>query len=783
MSTTASKTGGNADLPQAISQGSDGRSRIQVVMTDGDGNPVSAGGGGGGGASGSVTAAGVNGTSAQAVQGITGGVPMPVTGSVTSASNITTKFREAFENYQPNTGGKWVQTMGPGEDIIAVDGNALSASYLVISKCPLTPGSVSMVETVDTFGMPIEMSAGISFSQRTLGQEFAVEIVDVDTPITPPADMAIASIQQTTTTLTITTAAPHGYYPGARVGIRDCLDSRVNYPSLVVATAPTPTTMTLTAGPGGTIPSLSAGPSTSGFLYARSALGYAQNGTSQIFESTNTSNASFYIRSESGDVLPSGTVNGNHSVTIAGLGRVQPVNTPRTYAFQPTSEFRLALQADRVQWYDSPVDSVAQATNRAMRTQVIPDPANTYKFRIRATNNKALTVPVGRIVTAVKTGSTTATITTDVPHGLTVADQIVVYGIRDQAAASFPNLTTATAVASIVSPTQFTVVIGTASTVTSYGGFVARVNGGNLGSALGYSAVIAQSAVLASGVLTLTGNTNWSGILIGDYINVHGCGNAVDGASLGVDGPWRVRDVATTTLVLEPIGSTVPPADFGATNCGGGVIKRTDMLVSFVRIFDFDRLRVESLPRPSGDIASSAPVVVQNTVPVSGSVTATVASTTVAGTVAVDSAIGNPVTIGLRASNANVAAMSAAGDNVGAIATMIGVQVTKPYALPEAGFNTTLALTTATATAIQAAAGAGIKRHLTAVQAINTGAAVVDLIILDGATERWRLPLPINVPVLIQFPTEIVTTANAAINANLSAAGTVRANFQGYTAP
>jgi hypothetical protein len=118
-----------------------------------------------------------------------------------------------------------------------------------------------------------------------------------------------------------------------------------------------------------------------------------------------------------------------------------------------------------------------------------------------------------------------------------------------------------------------------------------------------------------------------------------------------------------------------------------------------------------------------------------------------------------------------------------AIGTLIGVPITKPYAIPEAGWNTSLALTTTTAAAIQGAAGAGLKRHVTALQAINTGAAAVELIILDAATERWRLTLPINVPVAFQFPTEIVTTANAALNANLSAAGNVRANFQGYTAP
>ena len=698
------------------------------------------------------------------------------------ASNITTKFREAFENYDPVNGGKWSQTLGAG-DIIAVDGNAVAASYLVISKDPLTADSVSSVATVETFGMPIELSVGLSLSQRTLGQEFAVEIVDSGDPIVPREDLAISAIQQAVSVLSITTSAPHGYYPGARVGVRNCSDSRLNYPSLVVATVPSPTTMTLTAGPGGTIPSVTAGPFASGFLYMRSALGYAQNGASEIFENTTATNASFYIRSESGDVLPSGTVAGNHAVTIGTTAGVQAVAAARCYAWQPTTEFRLAMQADRCQWHDSAVDAITGTTNRATRTQVIPDPANTYRFRIRATNNKALTVPVGRIVSAVKSGATTATITTDVPHGLTVSDRVVVYGVRDQAGTAFQNLTAATNVASIVSPTVFTVPIGSAGTATSFGGFVARVNGGNLGSALGYSAVVAQSAVLTGGILTLTGNTTWASLAVGDYVNVHGCGNNIDGTSLGVDGAWRIRDVATTSLVLEPIGATIPPADFGATNCGGGIIKRTDLRVSFVRIFDFERLRVESLGRPNGDITGAAPVTVQNTVPVSGSVTATVASTSAAGTVAVDSPIGNPVTVGLRASNANVAAMSAAGDNVGALATMIGVQVTKPYGLPEAGFNANPLLTTTTPVVIQTAAGAGIKRHLTALQATNTGAAVVDLIILDGVTERWRLPLPVNVPVLIQFPTEIVTTANSALNANLSAAGTVRANFQGYTAP
>jgi hypothetical protein len=94
-----------------------------------------------------------------------------------------------------------------------------------------------------------------------------------------------------------------------------------------------------------------------------------------------------------------------------------------------------------------------------------------------------------------------------------------------------------------------------------------------------------------------------------------------------------------------------------------------------------------------------------------------------------------------------------------------------------------LALTTTTPVAIQAAAGAGIKRHMTSFWAINTGASIVDLIILDGATERHRYPLPPNVPVPCEFLTGIVVSTATALNAALSVAGTVRLNAHGYTAP
>jgi hypothetical protein len=61
-----------------ISPNGAGGHRPEFIPVDRDGNVIAAGGGGGGGPSGTVSNAGVNGAVAQAVQGINGGVPLPV---------------------------------------------------------------------------------------------------------------------------------------------------------------------------------------------------------------------------------------------------------------------------------------------------------------------------------------------------------------------------------------------------------------------------------------------------------------------------------------------------------------------------------------------------------------------------------------------------------------------------------------------------------------------------------------------------------------------------------
>jgi hypothetical protein len=137
---------------------------------------------------------------------------------------------------------------------------------------------------------------------------------------------------------------------------------------------------------------------------------------------------------------------------------------------------------------------------------------------------------------------------------------------------------------------------------------------------------------------------------------------------------------------------------------------------------------------------------------------------------------------GGRAVTANYAAV-ATGDTADYISTLVGAQIVKPYAIPEAEWSYTGALTTTSDVAAQTAAGAGLKRFPTWIQATNTGAAAVDVLLRDGTTTRLQITIPAGQSVDSALPTSIPLTANTALNVALSAVGTVRVNLLGYTAP
>jgi len=125
--------------------------------------------------------------------------------------------------------------------------------------------------------------------------------------------------------------------------------------------------------------------------------------------------------------------------------------------------------------------------------------------------------------------------------------------------------------------------------------------------------------------------------VIGDLVNL-AARHDTAGVDLLLDGSYRVRNIATTTLEVEPVGTAPTGANIALTNCGGAVIKRTDLRIHYMRVFAFDRNRVELVPRGTNDLASAAPVQMQGgtlgTVSTVSTVTTvtTVAAVTAAGT-------------------------------------------------------------------------------------------------------------------------------------------------------
>jgi hypothetical protein len=117
----------------------------------------------------------------------------------------------------------------------------------------------------------------------------------------------------------------------------------------------------------------------------------------------------------------------------------------------------------------------------------------------------------------------------------------------------------------------------------------------------------------------------------------------------------------------------------------------------------------------------------------------------------------------------------------------IGALVQKPYSIPEADWSYTgAAVTNTTDVVLAAAAGAGIRRYITAIQLKNTNATATEVVIKDGATVIWRLLLPANMATAdtIAFPSPLKSTANAALNfACITTGASVYVAAQGYTAP
>jgi hypothetical protein len=340
------------------------------------------------------------------------------------------------------------------------------------------------------------------------------------------------------------------------------------------------------------------------------------------------------LQSSGSNVRTSGANAGAHLTSNASTAPVFVNAGNGQFEIKPTSSFEIEVDKSSVGFLDYGIDSIsAQSTVRLLQETGVPEYYAGYTPLLRAITSKSTTRPVAKIVSAVKSGSTTATITTDVPHGLIAGKSVVdIIGCRDQT-----NFASAggIGVITVISPTVFTGTIGTAVTATTYGGQVAILNM-NV-QVIGRSNQAVQSlSIDANGIMSVVGSATWSGITVGEYVNLYGVRDNTTGADLGFDGAYVLIDLNGTTIklkaVLNPdgtntkngLGVNVTPAMpvTSSVNCGGSVIMRTTGRIHDLRLEErsYDAVKIWGQGESRTDLA--LPVTIQNTPSVSATLSA-----------------------------------------------------------------------------------------------------------------------------------------------------------------
>jgi hypothetical protein len=701
-----------------------------------------------------------------------------------------------YDNFDKVVAGDFVTITktSNGQAILALSGSpeTIGESAIVLDKPAPQPCALefegSIVRNRHQFA-----TAGL-FADLETGPELTLAPINITSIYQSTADNGVAynAVAGTIVTIVLETALPQPGQAGAVylsdwVHVDGLVDNRLNYPNLTVKFI-SADRKTITAGfsDEAALPSIAATITpvlgTAKLHFYNNSSG-AHDAATMRFTGTTDTSAALLTLFGGGDAQVSGTLIGDHRVTIGTTARVLPVSVNGEFELKATNRYRIECRPGDTAFYDRLIDGSGAWTNRAVRTGVKPGNASLLRPRMRLVRPPSMSRPVAKIVSVVKTGTTTATVTIDRPcaeAGLVTGNYITGKGVRD--ITNYPNLTTPAQI-TVTGANTFTLVWGGAVTATSWGGVIILANGGQ-----DVTVAVAQNVQAAvidsvTGWLTLTGNTTWTGTQAGDYAQLYGVRAETTGADVGVDGAWQVVSLTTTALVLKPIfdvfGARVSPniTTLASTNCGGAVLLRTTIRAHDMMFAQWTELQAMIDGAGTSRLDKAVPVNVLNTVPVS------LASINAAGTTAADAAVPNPVSIGGRSANTNPGAMSAAGDLNHLLMTMIGAIINKPYAIPEAEWTYSNVLTTTSDVAAQTAAGAGLRRHLTWIGATNTGASAVDLIVKDGANTRLQITIPAGGFVQFELPTGILSTANTALNVALSAAGTVRVNLLGYTAP
>lgn len=570
-----------------------------------------------------------------------------------------------------------VDTAG-GDFVTSVPG--LNGQPIVaVSASPLTTGESFVVNTNKTVAQPAAMEIAASFVRTGISFATAALFSNADYGPDPvPSPINIVSCYQSSavlgaaynatagTVMHITLATElagvgtnQGVFVGDWINITGLVDNRLNYPNACINyISPDRTIIAVGFSDEVALPSLAVATITPSLGTAKvnfyNNLSGARNGYGLRLTGTTATSLAVVSIFGGDDNQVSGTLLGDHRVaTLTTAPTYVAGQNWGQYEIRASTRFMLECTPSASVVMDKAEQTQASWTPRdTPRTSVKPGSESLMYPRFRLYKPISMSRPIAKIVSAAKTGTTTATVTTAAAHGLTTGNWVTVKGARD--VTNFAPLTVPVQV-TVLTSTTFTLVWGAAVTATTYGGSVVITNGGrDQPGIIGQTVSSVVSRVAAGGNwLDVTGNTTWAGVNLGDYVDLHGVRQDLNGNDLNLDGAWEVAHLSAAVMTLRPVfnifGTRVSPAlgTLGSTNCGGAVILRPTVRNHDLSVTSWPEVRVGVDGAGTTRLDKTLPVLINGgTLPVVTTVSTVTAVTAVTTVASITSAnLGIPLTV------------------------------------------------------------------------------------------------------------------------------------------
>ena len=574
----------------------------------------------------------------------------------------------------------WDLTGVQSADIVHVESDR-NQRVIALTTNPTSSTAFSEMRSLVAIDTPGEVSAHLSMSQRVRMDAGVLALVDRTTLTPVPGPWTISSISQAATTCTITLTAPFVGGLGTVIDITGVSDNRLNYQLAPVASiSEDRLTLTVTFTDCAAIPSITVGALSGGTLsHSPDPLGLAATGAGYVYNSSATMSATLLARSGGVTRLASAPS------ALAADPRSSTASTSRIaasggtgYATGAASEYLIEVVPGEVHMRDRTADSVSPYIARAQIQSAALAVSRQLTPVVALGGSAGMVRPQANVVSVTRS-TNVATFALDrgaIGAGFAVGQYPQVYGVRDQT--NFGNSSFSTAITAVSGNTV--TIAWTGTNATSYGGALALPAGG-----LTQQGLIGQTVQTvvrnADDSITLTGQSSWLGLVVDDIAWLVGVRDAVTGADLGIDGPWRVSSTSSTLLTLRPVtdisGTRRSPAvtPAASVNCGGAVLLATTVRVHSLRAVERRMSEVRIWGQGSNSTGHALPVAINNsaTLSVNSSEVATMASTAYA---AVTAATTNAAVV--KSTSGNVFAAVVSNPTAAAINVKLYNKATTP---------------------------------------------------------------------------------------------------------